>query len=112
MTTTPGFGVDVDEQRDPVVVSVRGELDMSTTTKLTEALAEAAPAAARVVVDLSAVSFLDSSAIGTLVTAGRARNDAGGRLQIGPRSAIVDRVLEITGLGQSSDAFDVLPLQA
>jgi anti-sigma B factor antagonist len=109
MTTNPGFAVEVDEHVDPVVVSVRGELDMSTAPGLAEALADAAPPTSTVVVDLSAVSFLDSSAIGTLVTAGRSRNDVGGRLQIGARSAIVERVLEITGLGESSDAFDVLP---
>ena len=109
MTTTPGFAVDVDASCDPIIVRVRGELDMSTASNLAEALADAAPAASTVVVDLTAVSFLDSSAIGTLVGAGRARHDAGGRLQIGERSAIVDRVLQITGLAESSDAFDVLP---
>jgi anti-sigma B factor antagonist len=112
MTTTPGFAVEVDAEHDPVVVCVRGELDMSTAPDLAKALADAAPAASTVVVDLSGVSFLDSSAIGTLVTAGRARSEAGGRLQVGPRSTIVDRVLEITGLSQSSDAFDVLPAEA
>jgi len=35
--------------------------------------------------------------------------DGGRRLQIGPRSDIVTRVLEITGLADNSEAFDVLP---
>lgn len=109
MTTSPDFAVEVDAQADPVVVRVRGELDMSTTPGLAEALTNAAPVASTIVVDLSAVSFLDSSALGTLVAAGRARNDGGGRLQVGPRSAVVDRVLEITGLSQTSEVFDVLP---
>lgn len=91
------------------MVRVKGELDMSTAPSLAHALADAGPADATVVVDLSAVAFLDSSAIGTLITAGRARNEAGGRLQIGGRSAIVERVLEITGLAQTSDAFEILP---
>ena len=109
MTTSPDFAVEVDALADPVVVRVRGELDMSTTPGLAEALTDAAPIASTIVVDLSAVSFLDSSAIGTLVSAGRARKGGGGRLQIGPRSAVVDRVLEITGLSETSDVFDVLP---
>lgn len=109
MTTPPGFAVEVDVREDSIVVRVKGELDMSTAPSLADALADAGPADATVVVDLSAVAFLDSSAIGTLVTAGRARNEAGGRLQIGGRSAIVERVFEITGLAQTSDAFEILP---
>lgn len=109
MTTPPGFAVEVDAREDVVVVRVQGELDMSTAPSLAAALADAAPADATVVVDLSAVAFLDSSAIGTLVTSGRARTEAGGRLQIGGRSTIVDRVFEITGLADTSDAVEILP---
>jgi anti-sigma B factor antagonist len=109
MTTTPAFAVAVDQSADPVVVRVQGELDLSTAPSLAQALTEAAPSSATVVVDLSGVGFIDSSAIGALLTAGRARTEAGGRLQIGSRSNAVDRVLEIAGLGQSSDAFELLP---
>jgi anti-anti-sigma factor len=86
---------------------VRGELDSSTAPGLVQAL-RAAPASAKVIVDLRR-EFLDSSAIGALLRAGRARTVAGGRLQIGSRSAAVDRILEITGLNESSEAFELLP---
>ena len=109
MTTPPGFAVEVTSLADATVVQVRGELDMSTAPDLALAIADAAPAGATVRLDLSEVGFLDSSAIGSLVTAGRARNEAGGRLQIGPRSDIVERVFEITGLSQATDAFEILP---
>jgi len=108
MTTPHGITVEVDDQVDPVVVRVRGELDMSTAPALSEALGDAAPPSATVLVDLAGVAFLDSTAIGTLVAAGKARRDAGGRLQIGARSPIVERVLQITGLDETSEAFEIL----
>jgi len=111
MSIPSDFVVDVDLGVDPVVVRVQGELDLSTAAGLLQALEEAAPLSATVVVDLSAVEFLDSSAIGALLTAGRARTLAGGRLQIGSRSTAVDRVLAVTGLDESSEAFELLPQQ-
>ena len=89
---------------------VRGELDMSTAPKLAEAIAEAAQGDAEItVLDLSGVSFIDSSALRVLVVAGRSLGEAGGQLQIGPRSDMVARVLTMTSLDTQSDAFEVLP---
>ena len=81
---------------------------MSAAPELTNAIGKVA-GATTVVLDLSGVTFLDSSAIGALVGSGRELGESGARLQIGPRSDIVERVLEITGLAETSDAFDVLP---
>jgi anti-anti-sigma factor len=109
MSTTPGFTVEADDpDGDRVAIRVKGELDMAATPSLTQAIVGAA-GTARIHLDLSGVTFLDSSAIGALVASGREVGDRGSRLEIGPRSDIVTRVLEITGLGESSEAFDVLP---
>lgn len=45
-----------------VIVKVTGEIDVSTTDLLADALAQAADVAAVVVADLAAVSFMDSPA--------------------------------------------------
>ena len=109
MSSTPGFTVDLDEpEGDRVSIRVKGELDMAATPTLTQAIVSAA-STPRICLDLSGVTFLDSSAIGALVASGREVGEAGSRLEIGPRSDIVTRVLEITGLADSSEAFDVLP---
>lgn len=109
MSSPQGFAVEVsDQDAGAVGIRVRGELDMSAAPGLTEAIAKVKDGAT-VVLDLSGVTFLDSSAIGALVGCGREITEGGGRLQIGPRSDIVRRVLEITGLAEPSDAFDVLP---
>jgi anti-sigma B factor antagonist len=91
-------------------VRVRGELDMSTTPQLSDALSAAAEQpASEVMLDLSGVTFIDSSALRLLVLSGRALAEAGRTLQIGPRSDMVARILTMTSLDAGSDAFTVLP---
>lgn len=108
-STPPGFSVEVDApQEGATVIRVRGELDMSTSPELAKAVTTAGADTDRVRLDLTDVTFLDSSAIGALVAVGGELAQGGSRLQIGPRSDIVNRVLEITGLAEPSDAFDVL----
>jgi anti-sigma B factor antagonist len=109
MSSTPGFTVEIDEpDGGRVSIHAKGELDLAATPALTQAIIGAA-GTPRINLDLSGVTFLDSSAIGALVASGREVGEAGSRLEIGPRSNIVTRVLEITGLASSSEAFDVLP---
>ncbi len=109
MPSPQGFAVEVsDQEAGAVRIQVRGELDMSAAPGLADAIGKV-DQSSTVVLDLSGVTFLDSSAIGALVGAGRDLGEAGGRLQIGLRSDVVARVLEITGLAEPSDAFDVLP---
>lgn len=109
MSSPQGFAVEVsDPDAGAVRIQVRGELDMSAAPGLTEAIGKV-EGGSTVVLDLSGVTFLDSSAIGALVGSGRELVETGGRLQIGPRSDIVMRVLQITGLAEPSEAFDVLP---
>jgi anti-sigma B factor antagonist len=108
-STPPGFSIEADEpEGDRVSIRVKGELDMAATPTLTQTITGLA-GVGRIQLDLSGVTFLDSSAIGALVASGRELGENGTRLEIGPRSDIVTRVLEITGLGESSEAFDVLP---
>lgn len=110
--STLGFSIEVDATEGAPAVLVRGELDMSAAPSLLDALTSTAPPSGTLVVDLSEVTFIDSTAIGALVEAGRARAAAGGRLQIGPRSALVARVLQLVGLAETTEAFDVLPERA
>jgi anti-sigma B factor antagonist len=109
MPSPQGFTVEIDEPAgDEVLIRVKGELDMAAAPELTGAIV-GSQGGTCITLDLTGVTFLDSSAIGALVASGREVADAGRRLQIGPRSDIVSRVLEITGLAENSEAFDVLP---
>lgn len=111
MTSAPhGLVIEADVEGDVLHVRVKGELDLSTTQQLTEALGAATDQPVEVVtLDLAEVSFIDSSGLRVLVLSGRALADAGRTLQIGPRSEMVSRVLTMTNLDNGGDAFDVLP---
>jgi anti-anti-sigma factor len=77
----------------------RGELDVATAARLEAALEPLVDGkASLVVLDLSEVSFLDSSGLRTIVRTATALEDDGGRLIIDGVSPAVSRVLEVTGL--------------
>ena len=87
------------------VLAVRGEIDVSTAPQLRDRLlAVAQDGHATAVVDLSEVSFLDSTALGVLVSGLKRFRSAGGDLRLVVTGQRVAKVLEITGLG------DVFPI--
>lgn len=98
------------------VVEVTGELDAQTCGQLRAALQEATdaivadPSAARdtagVVLDLSRVPFLDSSALGVLVAVGKRLSARDARLQVVSDRSIVRRIFSVTAL---DTLFPVLP---
>lgn len=108
MSSAQGLVIETEQQGEGVVLRVKGELDLSTTPQLSAAI-DAAPGATTVTLDLSGVSFIDSSALRVLVLSGRALTESQRTLQIGPRSEMVGRVLTMTNLDQGGDAFQVLP---
>jgi anti-sigma B factor antagonist len=84
-------------RRDGVaVVSVSGEIDLSNCEELGDVLGRAAAGASQVVIDLSAVDYLDSTGISTLVNAARHSGAVGGRMRlVVPGSSFVRRTLLI-----------------
>jgi anti-sigma B factor antagonist len=96
------------EDRDGLVhVVLRGELDLSTVGKVQEELdriEQSAPAT--VVLDLSKLSFLDSTGLRCLVTADERARQAGRRVVLvkGPDS--VQRVFTITRLEDRLEMVD------
>jgi anti-sigma B factor antagonist len=91
--------VRVERAGEAAVVSAQGELDAFTAPSLSDALSEAATEGDdRVVIDLSRVAFMDSTALGLVVKAVNEIGDRGGdvRLVLPQRSA--RRIFEITTL--------------
>ncbi|MFN8075722.1 MAG: STAS domain-containing protein [Kineosporiaceae bacterium] len=83
------------------VVEVGGDLDVQTGPALREVLYElAAKGGQDVVLDLSQVSFLDSSGLGVLVGALKRTRAAGGSLRLAGCSGSVLDVLTLTGLNR------------
>jgi anti-sigma B factor antagonist len=82
-----------------VLVTASGEIDMATAPKLRAAiLAQVNGKPVDIVVDLSAVSFLDSSGIAALVAGYRRVEETGGAFTVRNPQARVQRVLQLSGL--------------
>jgi anti-anti-sigma factor len=98
------FEVRTDTRPDgAVVVHADGEVDMTVSALLEQALLDAARRTTlpRVVVDFEKLRFLDSSGIHALVRGYHAVNDAGGSLTVRNASGVVARVLYITGVAEA-----------
>jgi anti-sigma B factor antagonist len=89
------------------VVTLRGEIDAYTAPSLRLDLRRLVDdeGATLVVVDLSAVTFLDSSALGALVGTLRRLRERGGRLRIVSPHSPAARIFEVTGLDAAFDLY-------
>jgi len=92
------FAVSVDEQDSGAVVSVAGEVDLGTAEELSDALRGPTEAGKRVVLDLSACEFIDSSGLRALLGARSAAEAAGGSLALVVTDANLMRVFEVASL--------------
>jgi anti-sigma B factor antagonist len=79
------------------VLGLEGPIDVSQAMDLRDVLGEAIDGpAARVVLDLTEVTFIDSSGIGVLVTAHRKADAAGAMFALAGARTTVGRVFELT----------------
>ena len=91
-----------------VVVSLAGELDLYNAHQVREALlAACAEGPERLVVDLSAVKFIDSTALGVLIEARTKLPNRRGFLLAAP-GLETKRALEISGLDRHFSVHDSL----
>jgi anti-sigma B factor antagonist len=81
----------------PVLV-ITGEIDISTAPQLREHLQQLD--AHEVVVDLTAMTFIDSTGLGVLVGAVKRLHESGGDLVLRHPSRSTRKVLDISGLAQ------------
>jgi anti-sigma B factor antagonist len=90
----------VRETSDGPVLVALGELDLAVRDQLRAALS---PLSGTVTLDLSAVTFIDSSAIGVFAGAYRRLTDDGGTLRLRDPQDVPRRALETVGLGDLID---------
>jgi anti-sigma B factor antagonist len=89
--------ITVDRDGQALVVTVSGELDAYDAPDLTAAL-DHAGADEPLVADLTAVSFMDSTALGVLVRVVRDRDQRGARTRVVLPLGTARRIFEITTL--------------
>ena len=95
------LSIDVEHPGDGVpILALAGELDLATIPKLEERLLEEMRAHRGLILDLTRLSFIDSSGIGLLIKAHRAAN--GGKLQtIVSRGSQVERIFNLAGIDRA-----------
>lgn len=99
MPSGPSFEASVARHPGVDVVTASGELDLTTATRLRTVLFDRVLCSQPVLVlDLSAVTFMDSTGIGTLVAARRWTNARGARLVLVADDGPVLKVLKLTRL--------------
>lgn len=84
---------------DPWAFQVVGELEMSTAPQLRQTLTSL-PADTRLMLDLSGLTFCDSSGLNALLIVHRYFDAGGGRLVLTAAPRRVVELLELTGLAE------------
>jgi anti-sigma B factor antagonist len=109
MTDPEPFSIQTSTIDGVLVLSVLGEVDLTTAPELTRAIELVPDLTSRVVVDLSGVTFLDSSGINALVSGKRTLEESGVGLGVVTAPAgPVRRVFEITQLTGALGVVDSL----
>jgi anti-anti-sigma factor len=99
------FAIEVRRHDAVAIVQPRGELDVATVETLRAAL-DGIESAERLVLDLSGLSFIDSSGLHLLVALHQRAQRDGFQLEIVAPAAPVDRAIRLCGLDE------LLPLVA
>jgi len=82
------------------LLTVDGELDLSTSPELRDALVALGTDHERIAIDLRAVTFMDSTALGVIVAAMKRARERGGQLALVGPTGSPRKVLSITALDQ------------
>ena len=98
MADAGALTIDVVVDGSGVVCRLSGELDSATGPLLRAVLNDRIDASQDTVIDLSAVTFIDSSGVGVLVGALRRFQETGHKLSLREPNPSIRRVLEMTGL--------------
>ena len=98
----------VEQDGTACVVRLGGELDLYNAQDVRQALSEAcAEAPERIVVDLSQVEFMDSTALGVLIEA-RAKLENGRAFILAAPALETKRALQISGLDRHFSVHDTV----
>jgi len=88
-----------EDERGRTVIAPRGDLDLATNQQFVQAVTDALVAGhVDLVVDLSETTFMDSTSLGTLISARRRSHSLGGSFVIFCSDPRLLRLFEVTSL--------------
>ena len=105
------------QAQDACVVDVRGEIDLSTVPVFKDALSAATETGSHVIINMTDVSYMDSSGFGTLLSAKKKLRPNGASIHLVGCNDVIARMLHITRLNTifslhatEDDALSALPV--
>ena len=102
----PPFSATVAREAEATTVVFSGELDLAGVDRARAAIAEAEENPGMIVLDLSQLTFLDSTGLEVVLRAARRASEAGRRLVVRKPSQYVKRLFELTAIDRSLDIVD------
>ena len=90
------------------VVSVQGELDVTSSQRFDDFLSEAAAESGQVILDMSKVDFMDTTALAVIVAHWRRQVDEGGAFLLAGARYRYTKALWITGLADRLPMYDTV----
>jgi anti-sigma B factor antagonist len=90
------------------IISVKGELDLSTADQLARSVWEASSGTHQLVLDLSACTFIDSSGLRVVLSMHKDLGEAGKATAIVASDGHVRKLLSLTAIDQSIPVFPAL----
>lgn len=90
------------------VLAAAGEIDLAAADQLSEALDQALVPGGVLAVDLSAVTFIDSMGLRTLIKAAQKADEVDARFRVAAVPAAVARVLELAGVSSLFSVYDTV----
>ena len=94
----PDFGVTVQRSSGTAVVEVAGELDLASAPTLADVLHDLEPPCDRVILDLSRLTFIDSTGLRLAIAVHRRAEMDGFDFVVAGATEPILRVLRVTGL--------------
>ena len=107
-TPGPPAHFETQPQQDCVVVVATGEIDYQIAARLAATIYSAAASCPRVIVDLSAVAFIDSTGLGALMGARFEAEAEGGCIELVHPPRLVRRLLASTGLQRAFRVYETI----
>jgi len=102
------LGFSMEAHGASVVVSVQGELDITSSQRFDDCLSEAAAESGQVILDMSKVDFMDTTALAVIVSHWRRHTDEGGRFLLAGARYRYTKALWITGLADRLPMYDTV----
>ena len=98
----------ISDQPGWTVLAPAGEVDLATVGQLEEAINGSINGQNHIAIDLSAVTFMDSTGLRALLTSHETMSSAGRRLALVVSGGPVNRLLDISGVAQTLEIFTSL----